>query len=98
MKYSLLCLIRIYWFLIPESKRRNCLYNISCSNHIYNTTEKDGLRKGLIEFKYRYKTCRPGYEIVLLQSENTLLMKLVNGTVLNEKEISEEIVKNYKAI
>lgn len=88
----------MYWILVAESNRRNCLHSISCSKHVYNVTDKNGLIKGLRALSRRIKTCRPGSEVIWLHEENTVLLKLANGTILNEKEISVDILKNYKAV
>lgn len=96
MKHALLIIIRIYWFVIPERKRKNCLFSESCSRFVYRETESRGFVSGIIAFKNRYNSCRPGYEIVRIQAENVILLKLANGEVLQENSISKTIVYQYK--
>lgn len=98
MKYLLIIPIKLYWLIVSETKRRSCLHNVSCSKHIYNVTNQTGLIKGIAALVHRIKTCRPGSEVIGLSEENTVLLKLVNGSVLSEKEISIDIVKIYKVI
>ena len=50
---------------------------------------------GLKALTTRIKTCRPNHEIIYLDKENTLLIKLSNGTILQQNEISENIVSAY---
>ncbi|MES2132676.1 MAG: membrane protein insertion efficiency factor YidD [Bacteroidota bacterium] len=95
MKYPLLFVIRFYWLVIPASKRNICLYHKSCSKHVYDVTNEKGLFVGLKELATRIKTCRPNHEVIYLDQENVLLIKLSNGTTLQQNEISENIVSAY---
>jgi putative component of membrane protein insertase Oxa1/YidC/SpoIIIJ protein YidD len=95
MKYALLVVIRLYWLFIPADKRRTCLYRKSCSKHVYDVTNENGLLTGLKALTTRIKTCRPNHEVIYLGKENTLLIKLSNGTTLQQNDISESIVFYY---
>ena len=95
MKYFLLYIIKLYWLIIPKNKRRACIYHKSCSRHIYAITNEKGLSSGIKALKTRIKTCRPNHEIIYLDKENTLLIKLSNGTILQQNEISANIVSTY---
>lgn len=96
MKYPLLFMIRMYWWLIPSGKRRVCLYRKSCSRHVYDVTSEQGLFVGLKALNARVKTCRPNHEIIYLDEEDALLIKLANGTFLQQHEISESIVLGHR--
>ncbi len=93
MKFLLTIPIRMYWKLIRISRRRQCIFKVSCSQHVHSTVVKDGLLCGIKALVYRMQTCRPGYEIISLKQENTLLLVLKNGNVLQEKEISESLIR-----
>lgn len=95
MRNFLLYFIKLYWFFIPADKRQTCIYHKSCSRHVYDITSEKGLFLGLKALTTRIKTCRPNHEIIYLPKENTLLIKLSNGTVLQQNEISENIVSAY---
>ena len=95
MKHFLLGFIKLYWFFIPADKRRTCIYHKSCSRHVYDITSEKGLFFGLKALRTRIKTCRPNHEIIYLDKENTLLIKLSNGTILQQNEISANIVSAY---
>ena len=95
MKYLLLYIIKLYWLLIPKDKRRACVYHKSCSRYVYDITNEKGLFAGIKALTTRIKTCRPNHEIIYLDKENTLLIKLSNGTILQQNEISDNIVSTY---
>ena len=95
MKHFLLFFIKLYWLFIPADKRLTCIYHKSCSRHVYDITSEKGLLVGLKALSARIKTCRPNHEIIYLDKENTLLIKLSNGTILQQNEISENIVSAY---
>lgn len=95
MKHFLLSFIKLYWFFIPLDKRRTCLFHKSCSRHVYDITSEKGLFLGLKALMTRIKTCRPNHEVIYLDKEKTLLIKLSDGTILQQNEISENIVSIY---
>ena len=95
MKHLLLYFIKFYWHFVPANERRTCIYHKSCSRHVYDITNQKGLFVGLKALTTRIKTCRPNHEIIYLDKENTLLIKLSNGTILQQNEISENIVSAY---
>lgn len=95
MKHLLLLVIKIYWFIIPKSKRRHCLFRISCSDYVYETTSRKGLIKGLAALKYRYTVCRPNYEIIRLEPENTILIRLSDNTIVQEYDIAQHIIEKW---
>ena len=92
MKYILLFFIKTYWFLIPKSKRRRCVFKISCSNHVYKTAMKNGFIAGIYAFKYRYKNCRHGYETFINPVSQKMQIRLRNNEVLNHEDISERFL------
>jgi uncharacterized protein len=93
MKLLLLWFIKLYWILIPKNKRRTCLFRVSCSKHVYQTTKRKGLRKGLLAFKYRFENCRSGVLLHENPIDGKKMMILPNNQVLIENEISERIIK-----
>lgn len=74
MKYLLLFLIRCYW-LIPARCRRKCIFKESCSHFIYNTAQKQGLRKGLLALQQRFRQCRQGYAIYQTGKQEWVIFK-----------------------
>ncbi len=59
----------MYWAIIPASKRKPCLFRVSCSNYVFNTTIEKGLLRGIKALIHRYKNCRPGYQIMNIDGE-----------------------------
>ncbi len=95
MKHFLLILVKLYWFFVSPEKRRHCIYSKSCSKHVYDTANENGLLAGLNAMFVRIKTCRPNHEVVYLEKENIVLLKLSNGTILQQDQISSYIVSPY---
>jgi hypothetical protein len=93
MKYILLVFIQLYWKLIPESKRKVCLFRESCSNHIYRITNENGFIKGITALRIRIIKCKPQYE--LLKVDDMFILKLQDGSVINENEISQFLLPPY---
>ena len=91
MKFFLLMIIKLYWLLIPESKRRRCLFKTSCSNYVYEKTQKGGLFSGLVALKFRVNNCNQHYTIMELDDQKILITK--NNIIFNEQEINQSILK-----
>ncbi len=68
------------------------MFKESCSNHVLRKTRESGFNSGIKAFKFRYKNCRPNYQ---LSSKNgkTILITAANQ-VLEEHEIDERILRN----
>ena len=90
MKYFLLFAIKSYWALIPASKRKHCLFKQSCSNYVFQEANAQGLVKGLKALLFRYKNCRPGYQLIPVKNKIILVSR--NNEVFSEKEIDPRIL------
>lgn len=95
MKSILLCLISIYWKLIPSDMRRKCIFRQSCSITIYNAVKSDGWAAGLGVAFLRFKQCRGGYRIYTSIDGKGFKMRLVDGSEIGQDEISSIILKPY---
>lgn len=95
MKFLLLLPIRLYWTVIPPSKRRCCIHRVSCSRFVYDATNTRGLMCGIIALRDRMKTCRGGYEMAELNG--TVFLFTRNGTTLEPEEISEHLRQQFYA-
>jgi putative component of membrane protein insertase Oxa1/YidC/SpoIIIJ protein YidD len=92
MKYILLIGIRIYWKVMPISKRRACLFKVSCSHYVYRETKEEGLMKGLRALIYRFKSCKSGsmlFENPITQKAELLL---TTGEILGNEFISDHVL------
>ena len=94
MKFLLLLIIKTYWKVIPESNRKSCLFAESCSRYVYRITNEEGIWAGLKAFNSRYKKCRPGYKVGYNSHDGSTELHLVDGTILQEDEISYELKQN----
>ena len=92
MKYLILIAIKLYWILIPKSKRRECIFKHSCSNYVYDITTQKGFFNGIKAFNYRFKNCRSGFEIFKNPVSGKIQMILPNNDVLEEKDISKNLI------
>jgi len=91
MKFILLNIIRIYWVLIPKDKRRKCIFNKSCSHHVFDVTKTKGLKSGIKELKFRIINCRPEFDIFTDPKTGRKKMILKSGIVVDEYQISERL-------
>lgn len=90
MKRFLLMLIKIYWVIIPKSSRRRCLFQESCSNHIYRITKNEGFISGLKALKFRIKNCNSNYNIIKIDSKPVLISS--SNKLFDESEINNSIL------
>lgn len=94
MKYIILFGIRLYWIIIPQSKRRKCIFKKSCSNYVFETTQKEGFIKGLKAFQFRYKNCRGNFQIFKNPINNQIQMILPSQIIIDKEEISDRLIKS----
>ena len=57
MKAAIICAVRLYQKFAPESIRRKCRFEPSCSEYMILAIEKYGLKKGLSKGIDRLKRC-----------------------------------------
>lgn len=92
MKYIILLIIRMYWILIPQSKRRKCIFKKSCSNYVFETTQKEGFIKGLQAFQFRFKNCRGNFSIFRNPIDNKIQMLLPSQIIIEREEIADRLI------
>ena len=66
------------------------MFKESCSNYVYRILKEEGLIKGLIALKYRYRNCRPNY--YLSENDGKVLLITVTNEVVEENCIDERIL------
>jgi putative component of membrane protein insertase Oxa1/YidC/SpoIIIJ protein YidD len=93
MKYFIILAIKLYWRLIPASKRNKCLFSESCSKYVYKQTMERGFWTGIQSFKLRYRQCRPGYRLSHVQHIGPV-MHLADGSIVRENEFSSFILQS----
>ncbi|WP_286970018.1 membrane protein insertion efficiency factor YidD [Flavobacterium sp. UBA4854] len=92
MKTLVLSIIRCYWLLIPQSKRRKCIFRKSCSNYVFEITQKEGFIKGLKAFHFRYKNCRGNFSIFHNPIDNKIQMVLPSLLIIDKEEIADRLI------
>lgn len=92
MKYIILFIIRLYWKFIPSSKRRKCIFKKSCSNHVFEVTQKEGFIQGLKAFQFRYQNCRGNFQIFKNPISNKVQMILPSQQIIDGEEIAERLL------
>ena len=90
MKNVLIFIIQVYWWVIPASKRRKCLFRESCSRYVFRHTKTEGLWAGLKALRQRIKQCRSGSHLLLTEEGHALI--LCDGTVLPPEEVSPSLL------
>jgi putative component of membrane protein insertase Oxa1/YidC/SpoIIIJ protein YidD len=93
MKFLILGIIQLYWLLIPEKRRRNCIFKISCSRYVYSQTKYFGFIAGLTGAKNRFYQCRPGYKVIR-NGAKFICLHLNDGTKLLKPDISLKLIES----
>lgn len=96
MRILLLLLIKLYWVTVSKGKRRRCIFNTSCSQHVYQATKKNGLYQGLIALNYRIHNCKSGFKLFENDLDGSMYMILPDGSTVRENEIAERFVQLKK--
>lgn len=92
MRALLLLLIRTYWFAIPQSKRRRCIFKVSCSNHVYEVAKTKGLYCGLVALTYRFRNCNGDYHLFDDPVHGDRRLVLKSGDVINADHIADRLL------
>jgi putative component of membrane protein insertase Oxa1/YidC/SpoIIIJ protein YidD len=92
MKYLILFAIKMYWSCIPPSKRKKCIFKKSCSNYVFEITQKEGFISGLKAFQFRYKNCRGNFAIFKNPITNKLQVLLPSQAIIETEEIAERLI------
>lgn len=95
MRFLLIFCIKIYWYLIPVHRRKHCVFKKSCSNYVYEITQKQGIIKGLKALRYRFNNCRNTIEIFKNPVDKTIQVLLPSGDIIRENKVSNRIVKSF---
>lgn len=91
MKIILLSTIRLYWLLIPISKRRKCIFKESCSRKVYEQTGLNGFISGLKTLSFRMKNCNSDFDVFTDSVTGNKKMILKTGVIVNESQIAERL-------
>lgn len=89
MRWLLLAAIHLYWLAWPQHRRRQCLFDESCSRFVYRRCQAFGAWAGIVALRHRLRQCRPGY--VGLDDERGRHLQAVDGTLIPEAAASQKV-------
>jgi putative component of membrane protein insertase Oxa1/YidC/SpoIIIJ protein YidD len=97
MKYIIVTIIKVYYKLFPEDKRRICIHAESCSKYVLRIAIEKGFFKAVKAYIERAKSCNANYTI---ESSDEIIIKIKTqvGIILEEKEINPFLLKSLKSI
>ena len=93
-KKLFLWLIRLYWRMVPEHRRPDCLFRVTCSQYVYDVTKEFGFISGVKALYTRWRTCRPGYHPQWINGELGLL--LADGSWVNAFQVRRNILTPFQ--
>jgi hypothetical protein len=64
----------------------------SCSNYVFEVTQKEGFIKGLKAFRFRYQNCRGNFVIFQNPIINKIQMILPSQMIIEREEIAERLI------
>ena len=94
LRRATLLIIQLYWKLVPEDRRRSCIFRLSCSHYVYEVVQSRGATQGLKAFVSRWRQCRPGYSVV--PNYQSLRVLLRDGSVADESDIAPAVLAPHQ--
>jgi putative component of membrane protein insertase Oxa1/YidC/SpoIIIJ protein YidD len=91
MKHLFLLAIKTYWRLVPQKRRRKCLFKVSCSQYVYQQIKENGVSMGLRALHYRIQNCNDHYHIIEIEDEKVLVTK--THKIIRKGKLSDFILK-----
>lgn len=86
--------IRLYWVLVPASKRGHCLFKVTCSQNVFQVTKKKEFSKGISALLERYHSPRSGYHLFQDGTDERKKMMLANGGIIEADLIADRLLKH----
>ena len=85
MTSAILAMIRLYWRIVPESRRRQCLFRETCSRYVYRQARESGVRGAFLAAYRRLRACRPGFQVQV--RDYTFEVVCRDGTVITQADL-----------
>lgn len=98
MKYLIIWAILLYQRVAPTSLRERCIFKKSCSNYVLEGAQEKGVFEAFRRLRERIKRCKPGYTPIdtgIAGHNDLFLLKLSDGTILEEAELSERLRNEF---
>ncbi|WP_296636210.1 membrane protein insertion efficiency factor YidD [Polaribacter sp.] len=86
-------IIRVYWLIVPNRMKGVCLFSESCSRYVFNILDKEGAKKGINAFKYRFRNCRHPYLIRKNKLTKKYELHLSNGDIVRQNDINSILLE-----
>lgn len=97
MRWLLLGMIHLYWWVKPLLKPRTCLFHESCSRHVYRIGREQGLLAGIQSFRLRIAQCRDGFSLSS-DTEGNWYCVLADGSQIPIQEMSTAFIPSFLTI
>lgn len=91
MNLVLRAIIRLYWWSVAESRRRECIFAESCSKFVMRHARSGQAFAGPRALWRRICTCRAGYRIFYCASERRHLVGLADGSVVELTDMADAV-------
>jgi len=94
----------ILWFIqsyrrfIPPAKRRRCLFQESCSQHVERIAREHGGWVALKAFLARARSCRPGYSFEWGTTSSAWFLVCADGAKIPAAKVSDNVVSEYQLL
>ena len=65
---------------------------MTCSNYVYEITQRKGFNNGIRALKFRIKTCNPKFDIFTDFETGRKKMILSTGQIIDEEHIAKRLI------
>ena len=96
MRYILISIIHLYWYLIPPHKRKTCIFSTSCSNHVKENLIKKGALAGIKSLIFRTKNCKSGYVVKRINGE--IFLYTIRNVRIDAKDVCPTIIQHFEMV
>lgn len=98
MRYLIIFLIHCYRFIIPEHKRRTCLFKESCSFYVERIAKETGFVPALRALWERIHRCRKGYHFEFNTEKEAWQLVCIDGSRISEPDFSSQVAEELEII
>lgn len=92
MRWLILKVIDSYWCMVSPTRRRDCLFQETCSQHVYRVTRQDGSLAGTAALIRRCRRCRNGYAVEC-DAKGRAVLRLADGSLALVEDLSDSMAR-----